>query len=112
MIAFLVFEDSIGCQHVAEVVGPHDIVQGFCGHQVEGARYTVVYTLPKDRRRLCRKCFACFDIDAGPVGLPGSSIEPLMSERCNALRGPEHWQPSCDLDPGHEGPHRWKHWRR
>lgn len=27
---------------------------------------------------------------------------------CDALRGPESWQPSCDLPIGHAGPHRWR----
>lgn len=30
-----------------------------------------------------------------------------VNNPCNALKGLEMWQPTCDLEAGHGGPHRW-----
>ncbi len=42
-----------------------------------------------------------------PLTAPPST-EERTERRCDALRGMEPWQPTCDLPAGHAGPHRWE----
>jgi hypothetical protein len=94
MIQFLVFDDSIGCTHVIEALLPEErAYRAFCGYQgmMVHVNVTVVYTLPKDRRRLCRTCFGCFKIEVGAEHAPDCSInDPLRGCDCGAepLRPP------------------------
>jgi hypothetical protein len=48
----------------------------------------------------------------GELGWPAirivvQGVAEASEKRCQALRGPEAYQPVCTLPAGHDGPHRW-----
>lgn len=47
-------------------------------------------------------------VNGSPFPPAPPSTEERTERRCDALRGMEPWQPTCDLPAGHAGPHRWE----